>query len=439
MIGKDAPRGELGDVAGHGLPGEQMHGDRVGAEGVEHDEPERAVGLTREGQARVAQHDVHVSAALREEGEEPRVSRDVSHGRVDLEERDSLARLPVGGDGSHAQADGSHARRLSAGSERREDLPDGAGRVIVGQRPVRILRVLHPVHGGAVEEPTEPAVVRQQDPMDGEEAPLRQGNLAGELRLGPGRDQEQRAEREREARRPVRGEEAEQHRNAHRHRRAHGARAETQDIAREGNEHERDEADGDAIEEVGAARRRSRPSGCHEGGRGGEGQRVLEERVEDHGGDEPGQHAPDDPARGHPEIERGQPGGLGPLVVQTGVAHPRGKKEGGQMEHGELRLRLLENEQERHGHEEKRQKPREQRRGHEPARREGEDEAQQIEGERHDPEQWNGGDVAREIARDAEEQARRDSGERDPAQRATAVGRVLGHRRRRRLRAGLFR
>src|SRR5207237_6200819 len=109
------------------------------------------------------------------------------------------------------------------------------------------------------------------------------------------------------------------------------------------------------------------------------------------------------------------------------------------MEYGELRVRLLENEQERHGHEEKRQKPREQRRGHEPARREGEDEAQQIEGERHDPEQWNGGDVAREIARDAEEQARRDSSERDPAQRATAVGRVLGYRRRRRLRAGLFR
>ena len=47
---------------------------------------------------------------------------------------------------------------------------------------------------------------------------------------------------------------------------------------------------------------------------------------------------------------------------------------------------------------------------------EGEDECQQIDGERDDPEQRNGRHVAGQVGRGAEHQARRDERQYDPAQ-----------------------
>ena len=55
------------------------------------------------------------------------------------------------------------------------------------------------------------------------------------------------------------------------------------------------------------------------------------------------------------------------------------------------------------------------------ARREGDDERDQVERERDDPEQRHRGDVGRDVLRHAEEQAARDEGENDPRDGASGV------------------
>ena len=101
--GEDAARCEMPLVESDGLGGEQMQGNGVAGEGIDHQHIEFLWGVGGKGGARVPFHDVDMSSGVAQVGEE--VSRDGSHRRIDLIKADAIAGTAIGSDGSHAQAD----------------------------------------------------------------------------------------------------------------------------------------------------------------------------------------------------------------------------------------------------------------------------------------------------------------------------------------------
>ena len=88
-----------------GLLGDQVDGDRVGAEGVE--DQQVVAGLRGAGQREpgVAQHHLDLRLRVAEEGEVARIPGDPLHQRSDLVVSDPLAALPVRGDRARPQPD----------------------------------------------------------------------------------------------------------------------------------------------------------------------------------------------------------------------------------------------------------------------------------------------------------------------------------------------
>ena len=101
-----------------------MHRNRVGREGVEHDQVV-ALGRRHQRQPRIAEDDVIALAATREKAEEIRVARDANHLGVDLEERPALAVALVAGDAAGAEADHRDTVEVAAATDagRVDDCP----------------------------------------------------------------------------------------------------------------------------------------------------------------------------------------------------------------------------------------------------------------------------------------------------------------------------
>ena len=102
-----AARRQFAQVESDSFPGEQVHGDRIAAEGVQNDQVVACVLRAAQFEPRVAQHSLRLWRALAEEGEVARVRCDALDGRVDLVEGQRLAGLPVAGHGARSQADDS--------------------------------------------------------------------------------------------------------------------------------------------------------------------------------------------------------------------------------------------------------------------------------------------------------------------------------------------
>ena len=84
-----------------------MNGDRIGAEGVEHDEIVRAVDGVFEIPAGVAQDDVErrVAAEIAEKREVTRIAREALDVGIELEVGPRFARLGVRGERADAEPD----------------------------------------------------------------------------------------------------------------------------------------------------------------------------------------------------------------------------------------------------------------------------------------------------------------------------------------------
>ena len=76
----------------------QVHRHGIGGERIDDDQVEALIGLLGHGQPRVAEHDVGLGLAVREEGEIVRIAGDADHHRIDLEEAPGLALLGVAGE-----------------------------------------------------------------------------------------------------------------------------------------------------------------------------------------------------------------------------------------------------------------------------------------------------------------------------------------------------
>ena len=78
-----------------------MHGQRVGAEGIEHDQLIGMIGRVIEALPGIAQDDVdRFGLAISQIGEEPRIAGDPLHGGVDFVKRPALAGLGIARQGS---------------------------------------------------------------------------------------------------------------------------------------------------------------------------------------------------------------------------------------------------------------------------------------------------------------------------------------------------
>ena len=92
-----------------------MHGHRIAAKGVQHQEVEVLRRLAFERQPRIAHHDVDRRAAI------PRIAKiekvrlgHIAHGRIDFIKRKVVAGPRETGQRADPQADHAHAQRRSA-------------------------------------------------------------------------------------------------------------------------------------------------------------------------------------------------------------------------------------------------------------------------------------------------------------------------------------
>ena len=138
------------------LAREQMHRDRVGRKGVEHDQVELLLRCG-ERQARVTERDRRLRRAGGEETERGRIAREPCDLRVDLEEGPALAVVPMTGEGPCPEADDRDVVQTALRAARRHDaLRDRPAEIVVvsgSGRPVTCsigLRTLRAVERGAV-------------------------------------------------------------------------------------------------------------------------------------------------------------------------------------------------------------------------------------------------------------------------------------------------
>ena len=107
------------------LPGQQVHGDRVGTERIDDHDAELLRGF-RHLQPGVPQLNVDGGACMRirQKGEELRILGNALHGRIDLEEGPLLASLGIGRERAGSQTDDRDPLRTSIILEHLENIAD---------------------------------------------------------------------------------------------------------------------------------------------------------------------------------------------------------------------------------------------------------------------------------------------------------------------------
>ena len=146
-------------------------------------------------------------------------------------------------------------------------------------------------------------------------------------------------------------------------------------------------------------------------------QGIFPDIVEDHRRQKGVERPADHPAQRHPEIELGQPGGIGPAGDQPLVTHQRGQEEGRQVDR-QLDRKGVGGERRQHHAGGKRRGLQQQGDvgGDRRAGLEGEDEAGEVQGQGQHPQERRGGHVGGDVAGHAQHQAGGDGGQRHPDQ-----------------------
>jgi hypothetical protein len=147
-----------------------------------------------------------------------------------------------------------------------------------------------------------------------------------------------------------------------------------------------------------------------------DGKGVLGHAVEHEGGDDGVEDAPEGPAHGDAEVERGELAARGPILGQAAVAHEGGREEGSQVRRRHEQDRLGDAEDDEHHQLEDQEGLRLLDQGREDRRpgREDHDEAEQVQRQGDDPEQRHGGDVGGDVRGDRQHEAGRGEGQRHP-------------------------
>src|SRR5262245_10884220 len=105
-----------------------MSGNRIGIEGIQHQQIERSIWRPFNGQTTVPNFDVAVSSAIRQECEE--VAGDVVYLRINIKKRNMPVRSRPPGHAPRAQSDDSNAL-VAPLAEHFHDIADGSSLVIV--------------------------------------------------------------------------------------------------------------------------------------------------------------------------------------------------------------------------------------------------------------------------------------------------------------------
>ena len=159
MEREEAAHLEHVEIETQGLAREQVHGDGVGAEGIDHDQivvlpgpllPHRL--HTDAGVAHLHAHGDAAGGRIRQVGEVSAVEGDVANERIDLVEGDGVAGPRVRRQRTRAEADHGAAPRGAPPVQLREESPDGAFPRVVreGLAAPRGIAALAAVQGGAV-------------------------------------------------------------------------------------------------------------------------------------------------------------------------------------------------------------------------------------------------------------------------------------------------
>ncbi len=437
-----AARGQPLEVRAHRLLGQEVDRDAVRREGVEHQQVVARLAarlLGGERAAAVAEDHPHGSGRVGEVGEQPRAARDPGHRRVDLEERPRVPRPLIRREPSDPQPDHPHARRRGAGPGRapaRHDLAHRRLGVVVGEGLAGPRRVegLPPVDRGPVE--VVAVAVALDHRVHAEEAPRAQERRRPEA-----------AGRDRQQQRPADG----------------GAHPRPRDRDREHDQRRREReraqelraqrARGDACQQHGDDRPErqelrapgpARP-GRRRGGRGRRAARVVahQERGQkrrgrqlDHAhrqerGEQRAHHAGRQaPGRDRLVVAR-EVGRSGREVGEVAVQQERRQEHHRQPHRGRgpagdvagERAQAQDGEQEREARREDGARDQAAR-----TARVGEHERQQVERQRHDPQQRRRRHIGGQDGRGSIQQAGRDEGEQPPAQHGRALGRLARRR-----------
>ena len=165
--------------------------------------------------------------------------------------------------------------------------------------------------------------------------------------------------------------------------------------------------------EVAAGRGGGGAHGDHEA----EGQWVLQDRGEHDGGDQGSGDAAEDPAEGDPQVELGQAVGRGSQFGEAGVGQ-RGRGEEEDQVRDQDQPHRVERGGERGGQGHGQQGDGPPGEVDQPSRgaAEGEHEAEQVQGQGHDPQQRDGGDVGAQVPGHPEQEQAGDEAEADQAQ-----------------------
>lgn len=157
-VGEDEATGsQLGAIDVERLPGEQVDGHDIGAEGVDDDESVSMVGRVLDAPAGVTEDDLSgVCRGVRQVVEPALIVGDGGDGGVEFVENPAFAGQGIGCEGSDAQADDGDGGVTIAeeGPDHAEDVPDGALARVVGARFAAEVGVegLLAVEGGAVHQ-----------------------------------------------------------------------------------------------------------------------------------------------------------------------------------------------------------------------------------------------------------------------------------------------
>ena len=407
-----------------------MGRDVVGSERVQHQQVVRAGRGPGQLQAAVAEHHVRRPGdAVVQVAEEGRVLGKPDDRWVDLVKGPALARSRVAGEASGAQSDQPNAAGAGPRFLGFEEVAGRArGRVVGGREIVEAyVEVLAAVHHLAVEQQVTAIGPVVDDLVDAEEvAGHAQHRLGVQQRRG--RDGEDRGQPQAEAERAAAEAETDHGRHGEEERQAQepdqaqpgqAVAAKDRSIgAEQPGQDQPGQAQGCGQREVQQSRAPiARPSGGQQRHAGRDRQRVLPVPGKHQRCDDGGQQPAADPAKRHPEVELGQPRGGWAVARQPAVKCQGGGAEGRKVEREEQPERPAGPKGERAGQRQNQegQRPDHPARLQQRARAEHDREAQQVEGERDDPEQRHREDGRRQVAGDRQHPGRGHRSEGHPA------------------------
>ena len=366
-----------------------------------------AVRRVADGQPCIAQHDVRVIAAVRQELEGTRISRDTLDDGIDLVERPILSGVGIAAEFAGSQPD--HRDMPRAWSKRREEPAERALLAVVGHRQ-RFLaghKAPHAMQRGAVHQCqcVRGTIVDDADAINAEEAAVCGDRIACAGRRG-GEQQDGNAETEAP---PSRGKVQQRERRQHiaecRHKQQQHAAAGVGGTDGIGQQHKAQQ--GERQHDI---PRQAAPCivgrrGLHQA-RGDQCQGIFPNAGEDQRRQQRVERAPENATEGEEEVELRELRGGRPSPCQLAVTDHRDDKEAAEMQRQHQRQRQYDRQPGCRGDhqwdQQQRQHTHHDRMAQRRPAREGKDEGEQIQHQRHHPQQRRGRDIRGDVRGDAE-------------------------------------